>query len=646
MANGFYWGANNPYLRSIWFKVRRIPKGLSPNFARIGNDANPAHIIFECLTNRDWGMGSGVGSIDVVSFETCGQTLYDEEFGLSLQWTRSTTIEAFITEIIDHIHATLFVNPRTGLITLKLLREDFDYDSLRIISPSNARLSNFQRKMWGETSNEIVVTWTNPENEQEETVAMQDIANVAMQGGVISNGRNYYGIRNKDLAARVAARDLRASAMPLATVDVELNRSNWDVVPGEVVKITWPEKGIVELVARIGVINYGRPGEGWIKTTVYEDVFSLAAANYLSPSDTQWENPSQDPTPLANVSVCTAPAALTTQALGLNSASQIEYPEVVTMVLAAVNTRDDIDYELIGQVPQPNGTLIYDSLGTRPFIGGATLALDIPAESETLIEAFDDTSGGSPLVASILMIGDGTETGSELVLVKEVTESGWTLTRGILDTTPIAWESGTRIWTLPGDLSFYDTTLRADTETVEYRLLTRTSNGVLTFDEAEAENLTLTGRPHYPLRPANVKVNGVGFGTVNVETAPSLTITWANRNRLTETTQYQPWDAASVTGEVGQTTSIIFLRSDRTEIGRVSGLTGTSYVASTAQFTGQNTGIIRVISARDGFESLQGHEIALTNIEETTLSLSGESGIVLLSGDAQSGTGGINIGVE
>jgi len=614
MAAGFYWGANNPYLRSIWVRARRAPKGLNPAIAMIGPDANPAHIIFECMTNRDWGMGASFGIFNISSFEVCAQTLYDEAFGLSLQWTRSTTIEAFVTEIIDHIHATLFVDPRTGLMTLKLLRDDFDYDSLRVITPSNARLTNFQRKLWGETSNELIVTFTNPINEGEETVGAQDLANISMQGGVISNGRNYYAIRNKELAARVAERDLRAASMPLATSDVEIDRTAWDLIPGEVVKLSWPEKNIAELVVRVGVINYGRPGAGLIKTTLYEDIFSLARAQYLAPPATSWVDPSEDPAPLDYQMILTAPAFIAASALALTSPSDLIYPEVISVVFAAPDSQDDLDFELIGQTALTTGDLVYTSFGARHFVGGATLAADVPAEVETTITSFNDATGGSPLTGTFVLLGDGGDEDVEIALVKEVTEAGWVLTRGVLDTVPRAWTTGTRVWSVPEDLLIADTTLRAEGETPDYRLLTRTSRGLLAFDDADPVTPTLSARPHLPNRPANVKVNDVGFGSLDASGLSSLNVTWANRNRLQETSQILAWNNASVSPESGQTTTIEVMDGSGTVLNTIAGLVGTSYSLSLAAFEGESAGRVRVKAERDGFESIQAHEISITNL--------------------------------
>ena len=63
--------SNNPYLKPWSFRVKRILQGWSGGTAwyaakaAIGaEDMNPAHIIYECLTNRRWGMGYPADTID------------------------------------------------------------------------------------------------------------------------------------------------------------------------------------------------------------------------------------------------------------------------------------------------------------------------------------------------------------------------------------------------------------------------------------------------------------------------------------------------------------------------------------------------------------------------------------------------------
>lgn len=615
MATGFYWTANSPYLRAPRFKVRRAPKGLNPSIAMIGPDANPIHHLFEIYTNPDWGMGGSPSLVDTTSFETAAQTIYDEQMGISYQWTGQTEIENIAAEILDHIQATVFTHPRTGLLTVRLLRDDFDPGALLVITPDNATLSNLQRKAWGEIANEVVVTFTNTENQQEETVTVHNLAAIAMQGGEInSTGRNYYMFRNRDLAARVAERDLRSVSQPLASCEVRMNRTGWDITPGLPVKLHWPEKGVDSLIMRVGKVNYGRPGDGAVRFSLSEDIFSLPRSEYIIAPPTSHEPPDFAPSPLENFTLETAPLYVSLAALAIDDPADLTYPEAVTMIAAAPDSPDEYGFELIVKQVQANGATVNASAGTRNFLPSATLSASIPAEAQTEITTFANPTGSTPLAGSLILIGSGGEGASELALVHEVTEAGWTLTRGVLDTVPRAWGAGTRLWVIGGQVPFIDRTIRGSGENAIYRILPKSSQGTLAYEDAADETLAVSARPHLPLRPANVQVNGNGFGPVDVTGLSTVTVTWANRNRETETSQILAWDAAGASPETGQTTTILLLDDAGVEISAIDGLSGSTHDVALSGFGARSSGRLRVVSKRDGLTSLQGHEIALTNI--------------------------------
>ncbi|TIW04550.1 MAG: hypothetical protein E5V77_00105, partial [Mesorhizobium sp.] len=312
---GFYLGANNPYLRSLSARVRRPSVGLNPAIAmiRIPDDSqgnaqyasNPAHMIYECLTNTDWGMGELPAAINKASMETAAQTLYDEGFGLTMIWTRQSEVGKFIGEILTHIRGALFVDPSTGLHTLKLLRGDYDIDALPVIDPSNAKLANFKRKAWGDISNEVVVTYTNPETNKDASVTSQDLAGIAAEGGIVSNGQNYYGIPYEALAIKVADRDLATMVNPIATCTATVTREFWKTVSSDVVKLHWPERSIDQIVFRVSEVT--KTGNT-VELSLYEDIFGLDAASYQVPGGGQWVNPSIPPSPAAYYQMGTAPA--------------------------------------------------------------------------------------------------------------------------------------------------------------------------------------------------------------------------------------------------------------------------------------------------------------------------------------------------
>lgn len=580
-------------------------------------DANPAHMIYECLTNTDWGMGSPTSAIDYDAFDLVSTTLWAEGFGLSMLWTRQASIQDFIQEILDHIQAVLYVDPATGLITLALIRDDYDPDTLDILTPDNADLASFSRKLWGDIVNEIVVTWTNPENEQEETITVQDDGSIAIQGDIISDSRNYYGVRNATLAQNLAMRDLRSAGQPLATMEAEVDRSQWALRPASVIKVTWPEYGLVELVMRVQSIDYGKPGDPTIRLSLIEDVYGLDVGTYDEPPSTSWTDPSSAPEPMDEVEIITLPYYF---ALGSSVASfteSPEYPEVVAGVLATSDSDDTFAVELWDQLALSTGGLgDYQQISNLNVIGRAELVADLDPEVTTAGVTFDNFIGKTfPTVAGFVIIGEAGEATNEIAQITDDAGGDYDLVRGALDTVPRFWPAGTKVWFLDESALFEDTVIRAAGEVVDYKLLSRTSIGLLALADAPVESETLIERPWLPNRPANVTAYGEAWSSsISVidargRTDPWVTVTWAIRNRLDEDALILAWDDASQTAEAGQTTTIEVRSESDVLITTHDGLSGTSFDVPDASFGTAATVRLRVYSERsddDGdFVSLQ-----------------------------------------
>ena len=573
------------------------PKSLEP-------DMNPAHIIYECLTDTNWGMGAPPTMLYLADFIAVAETLYSEEFGLSLMWAQQSTIESFIQEVLDHVQATLYVDPADGLIHLKLIRDDYDPDDLITLDKNNAKVTNFQRKLVSETINEIVVSWTNPENEQSETITAQDNANIAIQGGIVSDSRNYYGVRTKELATFLAWRDLAASSAPLVACEIEVDRRAWAFVPGGVVKLSWPEYGIDNMILRIGQIDYGKPGEPRIKLSCTEDIFGLDLVSYTVNEGTQWIPQATDPVPAPHAMGMTLNYALTIALVDNDFYTGTEYPEGFVAVLASTDAIDNYDFQLYDVATAA-------SLGDRNILSRGTLAAAIEAEAETVLDysTMNRSRGSGPAVGGFLLIGDDEAT-QELCYIVSMLGTNLTVKRGSLDTVPRQHLAGEAVWFLNETANINDNTIRSATETVQYKVLPRTNNGVLSVGDADTLSVIVNERPWLPTRPANVKVNGQGFGIVDLELVDPVPVTWAERNRLTEDAVFLPWDAATVAAEASQTTKITLMKLDRTVVQEYTGLTGTSHDIAAVDLT-ESTMILRVDSERDGYTSWQGYEITV-----------------------------------
>ena len=619
---GFYWRANAPAVPPIKVMAQRRPRGLPEATAMIGDDANVVHIIYEVMTNTDWGMGTSTAEINVASFTAAAQTAFDEGIGISILWREQQYGEEFIAKMLDYVDGVIYTDPRDGLLTIKLIRKDYDEADLFEINPSNAKLSNYERKMWGETINEIVVTWTNPENEEEETVSIQDLANISIQGGPVSDPRDFRGVRNADLAMRLAARDLRVASAPLLTCRAVVDRTAWNVVPGSVVKVNWPEHGMVNVIMRVMEPDYGKTNDSKIKMRLVEDIYAIDAGDYYAPPGSQVLDVKIPPKTLDHSLVITLPNYVVARKLttGGTAAVGLTYPEVLMSVLGADPSPDISQYRIVYEQATPSGeTEWVGAKRMRSLLSRATLASPITFGITSVVTITNVSKGAGILKESLALIGSAEGT-QELCLVTSVGSSDVTLTRGILDTVPRAWPAGTPIWFIPRDADIIDGTKRIVDQPITYRLLSVTSEGRLRISQAPDVDYVATARPWMPLRPADCKMGTQGSGLFFIDTGrPNVMLSWSNRNRLLEDSVLLPWNGGSVAVESGQTTTITILEDDGVTVHDViNGLTGTSYMLAISRLP--SSGFIKFTSKIDRtyggvtetLESLQGHMIQFT----------------------------------
>lgn len=589
---------------------RAIFGGASP-------DVNPAHIIYECLTNTTFGMGAPTSQIDDAAFRYAAETLFFEGFGMSMIWVEQLEIENFVQEVLDHIEANLFVDPATGLFVLKLIRDDFDLETLPLYDESNSTVTSYSRRSPAEIINEINISWTSPENEKEEVITIQDLGGIVQNGGqIISDNRNYYGIRRKDLAWQVAQRDISAASARLATVELEIDRRAYALTPGAVFKLSSDEHGAVEEVMRVVKADYGKPGDSTIKVNATQDIFSFERPVYELPPDSEFTDGAQEPEVFTTTVPMTLNYFLTGYYVTATGVATASYPDVWTGLLASTDNTDAQEAELYGEVSDPAGNIVFQSLGTRSVISKG-LTLEVwPKEAQTITGGWSEvTVGPGPAQGGFVLIAapGEPETLHEIAMISTFDGTNYTLERGVLDTVPREWPEGTRVFFLGTETLFVDQNVRSALEELDYKITMRTSLGE--FNETSAPTITYTTneRPHLPSRPANVRINGTAWDDIDAEGLTEVTVTWANRNRLTEDSQVMSWDDPGITPEAGQTTKITIInQQDGIVETEITGLTGESHVVPIASFGSVSRAIVRVTAERDGFESFQGYEQIVT----------------------------------
>lgn len=282
-----------PYLKPWAFEVTRLDKGWDgdvfyPEKLEVGDGGfNAAHMVYEILTNREWGMGEPASSIDTASFTAVADTLHAENFGLRMLWNRTTTIDAFIAIVLDHVAGALNFNRSTGKYMLELFRADYDPDDLPEFDEDNIKqVTGFQRQLWGETCNEIAVTYTDPETFKDTTIIAHDLANIQAQSATINQSFSYPGVFDPDLAAKIAVRELSMRSTPLSKISFIVDRTAWPLRRGTVIKVSWARLGLSGVIFRVAnVPGGGTLKDGPITIEAIEDIFGLPSSSYVTPQD-------------------------------------------------------------------------------------------------------------------------------------------------------------------------------------------------------------------------------------------------------------------------------------------------------------------------------------------------------------------------
>lgn len=531
-------------------------------------DMNPAHIIRECLTDPDWGMGYQEADVDDVSFTAAADTLFSEGFGLSLIWDRQTPIEDFVREVVRHIQASLYVDRTTGKFVLKLIRADYDVEDLLLLDESNVeKVDNFSRPSFGDMVNSVTVNYWDSETYKTASISAQDTALIQMQGAVIGTTIQYPGCTGRLLASKLATRDLRTLSAPLLSCTVYANRQAASLNVGDPFLLYWPDYMDAPTVMRVIGLALGDGRTNKVKVTCTEDAFAFPEVPMVVPEVPTWEDPNQEPTAAAYRAVVEAPYYELVQRMGQTTADEqlAANPDIGYLLASAAAPAGAINARLA--VDAGAG---YDGNDTpMDFCPVAFLAQDVrPGDVELAI------TDGSSLSAAAA--GTHVQIDDELMMVVSVTASLLTVGRGVLDTVPAAHSAG-------AVALFWDAFADSDGveyvagETVSAKVLPVSGSGPLPLSQAPVDILTFVSRALRPYPPGKLLIGGESYPEAIAGTA-GLSLSWAHRDRLQQTAgELQDTTVGDIGPEAGTTYNLRIYGESGELIRSVLGVTLTAY---------------------------------------------------------------------
>lgn len=529
------------------FEVSRWPNqlGLPANRHKIGEDANPACVLYEIYVDEVFALDVDPGDIDTASFTAAGNTLFTEGNGFSYVLDRTQAAREVIKELLRQIDGLIYQDPSTGKHVLKLMRNDYTIGSLPVFDESNLiDVENYSRASWSQTQNNVEIQYADRAKDYTQTSARgQDLANVRiLDGQQVLAQMSFPGVKVGSVAQAIASRELRQVSYPLAKARLIATREAASLKPGDVIKFSWQRYGLSNLVMRVTNVGLGDLVDGRVSIDCFEDVFTLGTAIFGVTAPTGW-------TPIANLP---APASLELVRdlpywFLLTDAASGGGSDERTMSFVARPTDLCVLYDVWTNTGV-SGT--YEKVsGAIPFVPTATLVssyaentADVDTTTEITIQSVvdvEDIAGAA--AADIKAFGQGlaliqgaTPAGDEFIGFEGITDLGGgqyrleTIHRGLLDTLPQAHSANARIWFFPAGVSnlrFYTPT---QSISVKHRVSTTTQD--LDLASASANALVFASRARRPLPPGGFKVQGMRYpGSLG---AVDPAVTWEHRHRL------------------------------------------------------------------------------------------------------------------
>lgn len=524
---------NTTSIKAWSFEAFRIPNGLglaTPG-VNAGKDANPMNVIYEILTNIEWGLGRPTSDINATSFTTAANTLLTEGNGFSFVMDSPITASDLLAEIERQIDGVLYINRTTGKFEINLARGGYTLSTKKAINAGNIlEITSFSRGSWDDTTNNVLVHFNNRALDYKDTYAgAQDMANMRLQGNkIVSVTQEYPGVKDATLGNSIAWRNLRTLAYPLAKAEVVCDRTVYDQNMGDVVRWTDPDLGFTDLPMRIKKVDLGELVDGKITLSLVQDIFVFDVAAFAAPTSTQWTPP---PTTIQDIVtadrvIFEAPRAFCNLAT--------DRPGTLNRIWVGCRYQGDsaVDFTVVGRPNSGSYTPVGDVSG---FLVAGTLSTNLDASATQGSFSITLTPGPdtkfqllAATEASVTASDCGTRLanpvliGSEFMLFKTAVPSGANVSlgggyRGVLDTAPANHTAGDRVFVLyPGNIM--DSVFAPGT-TENIKPLGRGRTTSLAEASATATNVVMSNRAQRPYPPSNQTQNNVAWQTsTNIDT--------------------------------------------------------------------------------------------------------------------------------
>lgn len=247
-------------------------------YIKVGDDCNPFNALYDFYVAKLAKIGIDSSVIDMTTWGACARTCSSEKIGYSRYIDDAGNLDDKIQEVLRVVDGVLRHNPYTGLIEAKLIRPDFNPDTIPHITKDNCdNVTGFAFGGWMNVANKVNIVFSDRDkNYNNNTVSASNPANAVRQDGQLNETTlQFPGICEKAQAEETSARELAARSVPImkfrAHVDSVIFKN---VRQGDAVKVTLSRPPISGGIFRVADVDLGTIDDGLIGLDLITDTSS------------------------------------------------------------------------------------------------------------------------------------------------------------------------------------------------------------------------------------------------------------------------------------------------------------------------------------------------------------------------------------
>ncbi len=234
--------------------------------------ANPVDVIYDIL-RRDLKMPES--AIDVAAFQVAGDIIVNEGIWVGLVMTSEKRVSTWIDQMLNVIDGTMFYDPLTNKLSIKLLRYDYDPNNVMVITDDVINDLVLEAQSWADTYNKFTFKYTDPYRDKIASVEYTNEASRISLGYDRPKTIQLAAINHRGPLNVVANRMVVKLGVPKVALKFKIDYIDYPgLTIGGVFKINSVKLGISGKIFRVVKITGDNEDKAYLNVEAIEDFYA------------------------------------------------------------------------------------------------------------------------------------------------------------------------------------------------------------------------------------------------------------------------------------------------------------------------------------------------------------------------------------